>query len=134
MRSAARAVLLLAALAFALAACDGTAMTSPSPTAAPDTGIRGVVLLGPTCPVEQVGASPCVTPYAATLVIRDANEREVGRVTSGADGRFEIRLPPGQYVILPQNGDPTPTAQLAPVTVVEGQFADVTINYDTGIR
>jgi hypothetical protein len=133
-KAAARSVLLLIVLALALSACDGTAATTPSPTAAPDTGIRGLVLLGPTCAVEQAGASPCVTPYAATLVIRDANEREVGRVTSGADGRFEIRLPPGQYVILPQNGDPTPTAQLAPVTVVEGQFADVTINYDTGIR
>ena len=92
------------------------------------------MLLAPTCPVEIAGASPCVTPYAAVLVITDSDGREVTRVTAGADGTFRVPLPPGEYVILPQPGNPFPTAPPVDVVVVPGEFADVQVNYDTGIR
>jgi hypothetical protein len=124
------AVLLLALLAL------GCATAGPSPTPSPpvDSGIAGRVLLGPTCPVEQVGQPPCVTPYAALLVVTDSEDREVARVTAAADGTFRIPLAPGDYVVVPQPGDPFPHAQPLDVTVVPGSFAEVEINYDTGIR
>ena len=118
--------------ALALGAC---APVGASPTASsPDSGIRGTVLIGPTCPVEIAGQSPCVKPYPAVLVVTDSEGREVGRTTAAADGTFTIALPPGVYVILPQPGTPFPQAQPIDVTVVPGQFADVQINYDSGIR
>jgi hypothetical protein len=125
-------LVVLALVALALGACS-PAGASPSPSTL-DSGIRGNVLLGPTCPVEIVGQSPCVTPYSAVLVITDSDDREVARTTAAVDGTFSIPLPPGEYVILPQAGNPFPQASPVDVTVVPGQFAEVQINYDTGIR
>jgi hypothetical protein len=122
----------IGAALLAVVACT-PAGASPSPTA-PASGIRGTVLLGPTCPVEQAGQPPCVTPYAAVLVVTDSNDREVARTTARADGSFEIALPPGDYVIVPQPGNPFPQAQPTDVSVARGEFAEVQINYDTGIR
>jgi len=110
------------------------ATTQPSP--ALTSGIRGVVLLSPTCGAQAADASPCVTPYAARLVITDENGTIVGTITSGADGHFEIPLPPGNYVIQPKPGDggvPFATSAI-PVTVVADDYADVEVDYDSGIR
>jgi hypothetical protein len=110
----------------------GTA--SPSPTSL-NSGVRGTVLLGPTCPVEQPDASPCLAPYAAKLVITDSQGAVVAEVTSGSDGRFQIALAPGDYVIQPTPGNGgLPSALPQGVTVAPDQFIDVEIDYDTGIR
>src|SRR5688572_1044596 len=111
----------------------------PVDTPSPPSGIRGVVLLGPTCVTgESPGAHdpvPCVTPYVANLVVLDSESVIVERVTSAADGRFEVDLLPGEYVVQPAPGaDTYPIAQSVSVTVLPGAYADVQINYDTGIR
>ena len=72
----------LAALMVFVVGCSEIGI--PIPTATPPSGIRGTVLLGPTCPGGQdPGANdpvPCVTSYAATLVILDSDGV---RVTAG---------------------------------------------------
>ncbi len=103
------------------------------------SGIRGIVLLGPTCPIgEDPGADdpvPCLTPYAAPLVVTDSESAVVARISSGGDGKFQVDLPPGEYVVTPATGQDTyPIAQPVSVTVGPGAYADVEINYDTGIR
>jgi hypothetical protein len=120
------------ALCWLAVACEG----APTATARADTGIRGTVILGPTCAVEQETQSPCLTPLAAVLVVRSKDgSTEVGRVTSSADGRFELVLPPGEYVILPEPGENGfPVAQPQDITVRAGEFTDLEINYDSGIR
>lgn len=125
----------LVALALvANVACGSRQAATPTPTMA--SGIRGSVLLGPTCPVASPGFdTPCVTPYAATLVLTNDDGERVATTTSGPDGRFEFTVPPGQYVIAPQPaGDPFPAAQPVDVNVEPGQFVETQINYDTGIR
>ena len=98
------------------------------------SGIRGNVLYGPTCPVEQVGQS-CVKPYDATLRIRRKSTRKiVATVRSGDDGRFTVRLRPGRYVVEPVSGDPYPHAPSQEVLVNAHRFAHVTIMFDSGIR
>jgi len=129
--------LLVTATLLLFTACgppSSGATTQPSP--ALTSGIRGVVLLSPTCGAQAADASPCVTPYAARLVITDENGTIVGTITSGADGHFEIPLPPGNYVIQPKPGDggvPFATSAI-PVTVVADDYADVEVDYDSGIR
>ncbi len=120
------------ALGALAAGCGG----GPGQTARSDTGIRGTVILGPTCPVEEAGQSPCLTPLAAELVVRSKDgSTEVARVASGADGRFELALPPGDYVIWPEPGENGfPVAQPLDVSVVAGNFSELEINYDSGIR
>ncbi len=123
----------LLAVLLVVAAC-GPGGPSAVPSAPLDSGIRGFVQLGPTCPVETRDV-PCTTPYVAVLVILDRDQREVARVTSGEDGRFEVFLAPGEYTIAPTpGGDPLPSAAPQAVSVVAGSFAEVEINYDTGIR
>lgn len=121
----------IAVAALLLAACG-----EPVPTADANTGIRGLVLRGPTCAVEQPGQSPCVAPYAATLVITAVEDGAVvARVTSGDAGTFEVLVPPGDYVIAPQpGGDPFPVGQPVAVHVDAGAFTEVEVAYDTGIR
>ena len=124
-------------LGLALIGCNAPPI-DPGATETPASGIRGSVILGPTCPTgSSPGANdpvPCLTPYSAQLVVLDAENDVAGRVTSDADGRFELELPPGEYVITPLGGDPYPIAQPISVTVPAGEFVEVQINFDTGIR
>jgi hypothetical protein len=110
----------------------------PVDTPAAPSGISGTVVLGPTCPGGQdPGANdpvPCVTAYAASLVVTDSESAVVARVSSGADGKFTVDLPPGEYVVTPASSDSYPSAQPVSVVVAAGQYAPVEINYDTGIR
>ena len=126
-----------AALALVVVACDDVGPPGESPVA--PSGIQGTVVLGPTC---VTGASPgedapvpCLTPYSAQLVVLDSENKVVARVTSGADGTFSVEVDPGEYVVTPATGsDSYPIANPVSVVVSAGQFAQVEINYDTGIR
>jgi len=108
-----------------LSACDATATS----------GITGLVLIGPMCPVMQQD-EPCPDhPFAATLIIRDSQGRELCAVSSGEDGRFLVGLPPAAYELLPltePGGLPFAASQW--VAVAPGQYTDVTVSYDSGIR
>ncbi|MBI4259066.1 MAG: hypothetical protein HY658_00735 [Actinobacteria bacterium] len=135
-----RLLLLLPAALLALAGCRDPSPPADggSPTADGRSGIEGVVLVGPQCPVVQEG-SPCPDePYSAEIRILDQGTQElVETVVSGSDGRFRVALPPGSYLLDPQRPDPSapfPIAGPIPVTVVEGEYTSVTISYDTGIR
>lgn len=123
-------------LAVMALGCSEIGLIGESP--ATPSGIRGTVLLGPTCPIgEEPGEYepvPCLTPYAAQLVILDSESAVVERVMSGDDGRFEVTVPPGEYVVTPETGENYPFAQPVPVTVSPGDYAEIQINYDTGIR
>jgi hypothetical protein len=132
-RSAAVGALVLAGLC--LIACDPGGGASQSPSA--PSGIRGTVFIGPTCPgpVDPSATDePCVTPYSAQLAILDADGKVVTRVTSGADGTFQVDLPPGDYTVAPQNGDPVPSAPSQPVSVEPGKYTEIQVNYDSGMR
>jgi hypothetical protein len=135
-RFAALVLTLVAALAIG---CQEIGLDVP--TATTPSGIRGLVLLGPTCQVgnpESPGADdpvPCLTPYSSPLVVTDSESAVVERINSGADGRFQVDLPPGEYVVTPATGQDTyPIAQPVSVTVGPGAYVDIEINYDTGIR
>ena len=109
----------------------------PVPTAAGVTGISGVAVAGPTCPVETVGDPACAPRQVegATIVAIDATGAEVGSAVTGLDGGFFIPVPAGSYTLTagPVDGlmgQPQPLA----VTVVDGAPAQVQLSYDTGIR
>jgi hypothetical protein len=133
------ALFALAAFVVAVAAaCNPGAGPSPVPTLPPllTTGISGVVLAGPTCPVEQAGQSPCVRAVSgATILALDSARHEVGRAVSDATGAYFLRLPPGTYEVAPQAvGGIMGVAAETTVTVPDGATAHLDLQYDTGIR
>lgn len=123
----------LSIVALVVVACGSEA---PSP-GAQDQGVRGVVLLGPSCPVET-DASPCPDeplPGVTVRVLKDG-EPLVETATSDESGRFELQLPPGDYTleaIVPEGG-PGMFAKPVEVSVSAGGFVDVVVPVDTGIR
>ncbi len=109
-------------------ACGG------GPPDAGDSGIEGVTVSGPQCPVEVVG-SPCPDrPISARLVITEhGSTTTVATVRSDADGAFRVVLAPGEYAISsPSPGPPS----LAPIDVVvrAHAFTRVNVMFDSGIR
>ena len=133
MKIPAVALLLIATAAVLLFACKGAEEETPALT----SGIEGQVLLGPMCPVVQQG-TPCPDkPYQATIVVWNADQtKEVVTIETKSDGRFRIPLTPGEYYVDPQppdsGGPPTPIPQT--VTVAADRFAQITVQYDSGIR
>lgn len=101
-----------------------------------DSGVRGVVLLGPSCPVVQENV-PCPDePFEATIRVLDPGSSEVVATTSsGKDGRFVARLAPGRYVLEGvSSGEALPFAKPVDVTVRPHAFTGATVAFDTGIR
>lgn len=100
----------------------------------PDSGIRGRVMIGPTCPVQRVG-QPCVRPYRVKIAIRSQpTSRLAATVRSSANGRFTVALAPGRYLLVPQTGRPYPRSSPQAATVRPNRYTSVVISYDTGIR
>lgn len=128
----------LAVPALVFAGCQAILDPEIPPTPEPTpvrSGIRGVVMLGPTCE-GATRASPCVEPYVARLVIVDAEDAVVAEITSGPDGRFEVLLPQGVYTILPvpPSQDPFPYGDPVSVVVGEDEITEIGVEYDTGVR
>ena len=104
--------------------------------AASSSGVRGQVLLGPTCPVVQEG-SPCPDEPVGGVEVRALTDGEtIAETTSGEDGRFELELPPGRYTLeaVVDPGGPGMFAKPVAVTVTAGAFVEVVVPVDSGIR
>lgn len=125
---------------------DGTAVGRTGPNCAfaacpvpqPQTsGVRGTVLLGPTCPVMRDPPDPqCADkPYATSIVVhRTGSAAIVASGKSDASGVFQFSLPPGNYTLTTSGGTTLPRCADANVTVVAGSMSHVTVACDTGIR
>jgi hypothetical protein len=102
------------------------------------SGIEGQVLRGPMCPVSTPDI-PCPDqPFQATVVVWNAEHTTVMRsFTTDEQGLFRVPLAPGNYYLDPQPVEPGqmfPTPIPQAITVLANQFAQVTVQYDTGIR
>jgi hypothetical protein len=105
-----------------------------------ESGIEGQVLISPTRPgpIRMGDPRPDKQPYETTLAIANIGDgREVARLKTGPDGRFRVKLPPGEYEITPSPDKPgrfLPRASPQQVKVLPGQYARVTIEFDSGMR
>jgi hypothetical protein len=99
------------------------------------SGISGLVLIGPMCPVMRED-EPCPDrPFVAILTIRDDDGRTVCVTQSGEDGRFRFGLPPGVYTLVPDNGEfELPYASPQTVIVLPDRDTEVLVSFDSGIR
>lgn len=103
-----------------------------------DTGVEGIVTIGPTCPVVRYpDDGTCADrPYQTTLVLSSNLPGKGGGILihTDAKGYFSQELTPGTYTISPQPSGMMP--RLAPVTFTVTLHKRVSLNlqFDSGIR
>jgi len=119
-------------MVFALWGCG------PAQTCTSGSGIMGIVMIGPIIPVESQGQTN-EKPFAeATIIVKNAeNDQEIARFSVNSDGTFKHDLLPGKYILEPISSNSQgglPYADRVNVTVSDGQYTDLTIVFDSGIR
>ncbi len=99
-----------------------------------ESGIAGQVLIGPGCPVQQVDTACPDRPYQTTLTVNNLAGEKIVQVQTDADGRFRVPLPSGDYILHPETTGRYPSAADQNITVSVGQFTQIIVTYDSGIR
>lgn len=103
----------------------------------PDSGVTGQVFIGPTCPHIRPGFDCPDQPFQTSITVLTLHGRIVRQLTTDAQGRFQVSLKPGRYLLVPAlpNGPRgLPSAQPTEVTVARHIYTTVTIIYDSGLR
>ena len=109
----------------------------PKVATSENSGVRGFVLLGPTCPVMRIPPDPACAdkPYATAVTVYRSNAATPFKVgNSDANGAFTFSLPAGSYTLKAAGGTMLPRCASATVVVTANNFATTTISCDTGIR
>ncbi len=126
--------------AYAVSPAGEVTLLSESGAPLPnDTGVRGTVVAGPTCPVVTDPPDPSCAERpveGAVLVVTTMAGIEVDRATSDAEGAFGIALAPGAYRLVPQPVEGLMgTAEPQEFSVEWGiLIPELIVAYDTGIR
>ncbi len=112
---------------------------APPPTGTPlpgfgRTGISGIVLVGPQCPVVRQGEECPDQPLQADIDVYDASGTFVVRVRSDEYGEFFVEAPAGDYRLEPRSPGVFPTSSPIDATVIDGFTTRVIVQYDSGIR
>jgi hypothetical protein len=95
-------------------------------------GVNGQVLYGPISPVCG-GEIACYMPVQTSVTVMNSRGKTVATVATDENGNFSVKLKPGLYTL--KNGDLLSLLHFSQqVTVVSGQYSQVTINIDSGIR
>ena len=123
----------------ALASCGDSQHEDPrSPPSGAASGVAGVVVLWPTCPVEgapEQREDNCRgLPTEATLHVHDrAADTVAVTVHVGQDGRFRVSLRPSEYTVTAE-APGTDFCHPVDVTVRPGEYAETRVTCDTGLR
>jgi hypothetical protein len=117
-----------------MGACVQEMPVSPSPAVL--SGIEGHVTKGPMCPGPvPIDNTQCPDqPFQATISILDLNSNQIAQFQTDISGYFKLTLAPGEYILHPDSDKALPHATDQSIIVASGQFTQVTITYDTGIR
>jgi hypothetical protein len=119
--------LTLAALVF------GSTLAGAAAAPGLTSGLRGVVMRGPTKPVCDESQA-CEEPAAGVVLRFSRANVVVARVKTGPAGGYRVKLRSGRYVVTTPNR--RPGAGLTPrvVRVPSGRVARVDFHLDTGLQ
>lgn len=102
-----------------------------------NSGISGVVMTGPTCPLQRNPPDPACAdkPYSTVVAVFRANNpvNPFAITQSDMSGMFKVSLPPGEYVVGAGESN-LPRCPQTPATVGASGYTNITISCDTGIR
>ena len=120
--------LAIGVLILVLATCS---IYSPTPRG---SGIAGQVLVGPMCSVVQQGQECPDQTYQATLTVKSPSGVQIVQFQTDAQGRFQVPLVPGEYILHPESPNGIPFAGDQSFVVETGTYTQLTVHYDSGIR
>jgi hypothetical protein len=115
--------------ALAVGSTVAGAATTPRLT----SGLRGVVMRGPTKPVCK-DTEPCEAPAVGVVLQFSQGDRIVARVRTGSAGGYRVRLRRGSYAVTTQSRRPGRGLTPRTVRVPKGRIARVDFHLDTGIQ
>jgi hypothetical protein len=101
------------------------------------SGIEGQAVISPVHPGPVREGQTNTAPYKTTIVVWKVSDgSEVARIETGSDGRFRVAVPPGIYKVgpAPETRRFLPRGVEETLTVAQGKFTHVTINFDSGMR
>jgi hypothetical protein len=111
-------------------------LTTLAQTPAPGTsGIEGTVVVSPSRPGPiSKDEGPSVAPVPNAHFMIKAGDATVATFTTDGQGRFEVVLPPGHYVIIRESGPSRVGRWRFEADVVAGQMTRVNWTADSGMR
>ena len=111
-------------------------VTAVAETLAPGTsGIEGAILVSPSRPGPiRKDEGPSVAPVGNTQFAVKAGDATVKTFTTDGDGRFQVALPPGHYVVLREGAAPRIGRWRFETDVVAGEVTKVNWSADSGMR
>ena len=111
-------------------------MTALAETQPPDTsGIEGTIVVSPTRPGPiRKDEDPSVAPVRNAQFAIKAGDSTVKTFTTDGEGRFQVALPPGHYVIVREGAPRWIGRWRFEADVVAGQVTKVNWTADSGMR
>ena len=104
-----------------------------APAATPVSGVRGVVLKGPTAPVCRTD-DPCEKPARGILLRFTRAGKVVAEVKTTSAGRYSVRLRAGFYSVKAPGRRVGTGLTPRVVRVFRGRIARVDFHLDTGMQ
>lgn len=100
-----------------------------------ESGIQGQAWIGPACPGPARQDTPCPdSPYQAEFSLLNQAGELVTRFQTDSAGRFHISLPPGTYILHPEITGRLPRAADQVVIVRPGEYNELQVLFDSGMR
>jgi hypothetical protein len=121
---------IIGATLIAFFSMTAAAETTPSGT----SGIEGTIVVSPSRPGPITKDGPSVAPARDLQFVVKAGDTTVKTFTTDGEGRFQVALPPGHYVIQREGAAPRIGHWRFEVDVVAGQMTKVNWTADSGMR
>src|SRR5688572_24424966 len=98
------------------------------------SGIEGTIFVSPSRPGPITKDEPSVAPAANVKFLVQAREATVKAFTTDSEGRFQVALPPGHYVIVREGPQVRIGRWRFEADVIAGQMTKVNWTADSGMR
>lgn len=125
-----RYVAIIGATLVALFSMNAGAETPP-PT---QSGIEGTIFVSPSRPGPITKDGPSIAPVRNVRFLVKSGEATVKTFTTDGEGRFQIALPSGHYIIAREGASPRIGRWHFEAEVVAGQMTKVNWTADSGMR